>query len=71
MNTYLKDLVERVAGAFAVGSLSVLGADAFNILNVDWRATLGVGGGAALLSLLKGVAARFRGDPDNASLRRG
>lgn len=66
--TYVRDLAERVASSFAGGALSVLGLDAVNILNVDWKITLGAGAGAALVSLLKGVLAKFRGSPDSASL---
>ncbi len=68
MNAYLKDLTERVVSSFAGGVLSVLGADAVNLLNVDWKAALGIGGGAALVSLLKGLAARRTGPTDGAGL---
>lgn len=68
MSAYLRDLAERVLASFAGGVLSVTGLDAFNILHLDWKAAVGVGGGAALLSLLKGLAARRVGDPDSAGL---
>lgn len=68
MSTYLRDLAERVAWSFAGGALSVLGLDTVNVLNMDWRAAIGVGAGAAVISVLKGIAARFRGDPTSASL---
>lgn len=65
---YLKDLAERAVASFAGGALSVTGLDAVNVLNLDWKAALGVGGGAALVSLLKALAARRVGDPESASL---
>lgn len=68
MNTYIKDLVERVVASFAGGFLSVIGLDAVNVMNLDWKAALGVGAGAALVSLLKGFAAKAVGDPGSASL---
>lgn len=68
MNTYLKDLSERAVSSFAEGTLSVLGLGAVNLLDVDWRAALGVGGGAALITVLKGLAARRTGPTDGAGL---
>ena len=68
MSKYWKDLVERVIASFAEGVLSVIGLDAVNLLDVDWRAALGVGGGVALVTLLKGLAARGTGSPDSAGL---
>ncbi|WP_116051669.1 holin [Amycolatopsis palatopharyngis] len=65
---YFKDLAERAVASFAGGALSVTGLDAVNVLNLDWKAALGVGGGAALVSLLKALAARRVGDPESASL---
>lgn len=68
MKQYFRDLAERTLASFAGGFLSVLGLDAVNVLSLDWKATLGVGGGAALVSLLKGFAAKAVGDPQSASL---
>ncbi|WP_116042227.1 holin [Amycolatopsis palatopharyngis] len=68
MNTYFKDLTERVIASFAGGALTVTGLDAVNVLTLDWKAALGVGGGTALVSLLKALAARKVGDPNTASL---
>jgi hypothetical protein len=67
MTTYLKDLAERVVASFAGGFLTVIGLDAVNVLALDWKAAFGVGGGAALVSLLKALAARTVGDPESAS----
>lgn len=68
MKKYLIDLSERATSSFAGGFLSVIGLDAVNILSLDWKAGLGIGGGAALVSVLKSVVAKFRGNPDSASL---
>jgi hypothetical protein len=68
MSTYLKDLAERAVSSFAGGVLSVIGLDAVNVLSLDWKAAVGIGGGAALVSVLKAVAARRVGDPESASL---
>lgn len=68
MSTYLRDLLERVLASFAGGALSVFGLDAINVLTADWKTALGVGAGAAVVSLLKGFAAKGIGDRDSASL---
>lgn len=65
---YFRDLAERVLASFAGGALSVIGLDAVNVLSLDWKAALGVGAGVALVSLLKGFAAKTIGNPDSASL---
>lgn len=67
---FLRDLMERVLGAFATGTLSVfLGGNAvFNVFNADWRMALGVGLGSAVLALLLGVSAKFKGNSNTASL---
>jgi hypothetical protein len=65
---FFRDLAERTAASFAGGFLSVIGLDAANVLSLDWKAALGVGAGAALISLLKGVVARNFGNSDSASL---
>ncbi|MBB3665928.1 hypothetical protein FB384_004887 [Prauserella sediminis] len=68
MTNYFKDLGERVVSSFTQGALSVLGLDAMNVLTVDWTAALGVGGGAAVLALLKALAGRGVGQNDNAAV---
>jgi Putative lactococcus lactis phage r1t holin len=68
MKKYLTDLAERTIASFAGGFLSVIGLDAVNVLSLDWKAALGVGGGAALVSFLKGLAAKAVGNPESASL---
>jgi hypothetical protein len=68
MSPYLKDLTERVLTSFAGGTLAVLPVEAFNVVDVDWRAALGIGAGAAAVSLLKGLIARRTGPSDSAGL---
>lgn len=67
MSVYARDLLERVVATFAAGVLSVLGGDLVNVFDADWGTALGVGVGAAVLSLLKGVAAKGLGDRGSAS----
>lgn len=72
---YLKDLAARVGGAFIAALLSSLAVGAgdttaFSITAVDWPTALSVAGGAAVLSLLKGLAAKLRTpQASTASLR--
>lgn len=65
---YWQDLAERVLTSFA-GALVVLwGAGGLNLLAVNWKLDLSLAGGAALVSLVKGLAAKTIGDPASASL---
>jgi hypothetical protein len=68
MSKYVTDLVERVLASFAGGFLTITGLDGFDVLHLDWKAALGVGAGAALVSFLKGLAAKALGNKDSASL---
>lgn len=66
--TYLRDLAERVLTSFVFGAVSVLGADAADLTDISlWKAAV-VGGGAAVLSLVKGLLARKSGDPESAGI---
>lgn len=65
---FWQDLSERMISSFAGGVLSAFGLDLVNVLNVDWYSALGLGLGAAVISLLKGLAARKVGDSESASL---
>lgn len=67
MNAWLKDAVERAVKTFAQTAVTVLGADAVNVLSVDWETVLGLGGGAAVVSLLTSVASMPFGDKGTAS----
>lgn len=66
MSRYLADLLERTGAAFASGYISVTGASAVNLWDIDQRAALGVGLGAALVSVLQGLIAKNVGDKDSA-----
>lgn len=71
MPPYIQNLAALVFGTF-VGSLAALAlaAQPFNVLTFDWGVAMTVSGSAAVLALLKGLAARFVGDPGTTSLRR-
>jgi cyanate permease len=65
---YWRDLAERMVSSFAGAMVAAYGADGLNLLSLDWRAALGIGLGAAFVSLLKGLAARTLNSPETASL---
>jgi hypothetical protein len=66
--TWFTDASERALATFAQAFLSVVGGDVLNVWTLDWKAALGVGLGGAILSMLKSVVARFKGDENSASL---
>ncbi len=67
--SFLRDTAERAVRAFAWSVLSVFTvAQGFNAFRADWADALGVGVGAAVLSLLASLAASHVGDPRSASL---
>lgn len=53
---FLMAVLERAAKAFASTALAYLGADRLDVLHADWSTTLGLAGGAALVSVLLNVA---------------
>jgi len=57
--SFVKALAERVITAFCVSLISTLfvGAEVLDLRQIDWPTALSIAGGAALLSLLKGVIA--------------
>lgn len=68
MNTaYLKDLGEQVTVAFAGALVTALGGDAVDVWHINWKLALGVAGGVAVISLLKGIVAKGFGNKDSAS----
>lgn len=68
---YWKDLTERVVSSAAGGALTAWGGgEVANLWTADARLITGMAAGAALISLLKGLAAVKRGDPASASLLR-
>jgi hypothetical protein len=64
---FVKDLTERAVKTFAQTAVTALGSDAVNILSVDWETVLGLGGGAALLSVLTSLASYKAADTGTAS----
>ena len=60
---YLRDLAERCAWTAAQAFLSV-----FTVTDLSTAKAGAVAAAAAVLALLKGVAARRFGDPDTAAL---
>lgn len=68
MSNFVRDLAERALASAAGGVLSVTGLDAVNVLNLDWKAAFGIGLGAALVSVLKGLVASKVGDKGTAAL---
>jgi hypothetical protein len=68
MKKYLVDLAERAAASAAEAMLAAWGANAVDLFHVDWGIALGLGGGAAVASILKSIVAKFRGNPESASL---
>lgn len=67
--SFLKDLAERALSTAAQAALAVVALDTFNLVSpMDLRHLGLVAATAALLSVLKSLAARQVGDPDDASL---
>lgn len=66
--TWFTDASERALATFVQAFLAVVGGDVLDVWSFDWKAALGVGVGGAILSVLKSVVARFKGDENSASL---
>lgn len=64
---YLKDLVERVGSTFVAGFLAALIANWSGVIPSDWKAWLFTGALAGAASVVKGLAAKFVGDPNAAA----
>jgi hypothetical protein len=66
---FAKDAAERAVKAFASALLSVwvVGDKAFNLFNVNWADALGVGGGAAVASVLLSLVSYKAGVTGTAS----
>ncbi|WP_313546383.1 holin [Corynebacterium sp.] len=65
--TFLKDAAERAIGTFAQSLLATFGVGT-PIWGLDWETSLGISATAALISVLKSVAASTVGNPESASL---
>ncbi|MEU2510357.1 holin [Streptomyces sp. NPDC007863] len=66
MRCYLIDLGERTVGAFAAALVAQLPENGFDVRAWPWSDSLSLAGSIALVVLLAGVAARYRGDRDSA-----
>lgn len=66
MRKYLFDLSERVGGAFAFALLAQLPQQGFDVRSWAWADSLSLAASFAVLTLLAGVAARYKGDPATA-----
>lgn len=60
-------LTDRAVKSFAQALILLWGADGLNILQIDWPAALGLGGGAALLSVLTSIVSAPAGDKGSSS----
>lgn len=62
MNTaYLKAVAERAVKTFAQTELALLtaGSSVVNVIHIEWQDSLGISGGAALISVLTSIASGF------------
>lgn len=60
--------IDRATKSFAQSLAVLWGADGFNLLHVSWPSSLGVAGGAAVLSLLTSLASGTVGDKGTTSM---
>lgn len=65
---YLKDLAERVIVTFAGGAITAVSVPELLSFDMSIWQKAALAGGTAVVSLLKGMVARYRGDPSTASL---
>lgn len=71
MKAWLVDTGERVVGTAAATAVGLLVSDdgaPLDLVSIDWEHGAGVVGVVSLVTFLKCVAARFKGDPDSGSL---
>jgi hypothetical protein len=60
-------VAERAVKTAAQSAVLVIGADQFNVINVDWLEVAGFAGGGAVLSVLTSVASARLSDGDGPS----
>jgi hypothetical protein len=65
---WVRDTAERVTWTFVQGAIGAVPVQQIVSGDIDALTSAAVGGAAAVLSLLKAVAARKVGDPDTAAL---
>ncbi len=68
--TFWRDAAERAISTAAQTAIGVLAVDQLGLLDAPWLAVGSAAGLAAVVSLLKAVAASRVGDPTSASLVR-
>lgn len=68
VTVYARDLAERVFSTFVAGFVAALLANWTGAIPSDWKAWLATGALAGVVSALKGLLAKFTGDPATASL---
>lgn len=56
MSEHLRNLLDRATKTAAQAAVLAIGADAVNILTVDWSDVAGLAGGGFILSALTSVA---------------
>lgn len=68
--TFWTDTLERALKTFAQSALATLGAGSVNLLHTDWATVLGIGGGAAVVSVLMSLGSERFGNGGTASTTR-
>ncbi|MCQ9178746.1 hypothetical protein KMT30_06815 [Streptomyces sp. IBSBF 2953] len=73
VTTYARDLAERVVWTFLGGSTAVIVASSgpTEMFHATFWEAVGTGGVAAVVALVKGLVARWRGATNSASLAKG
>lgn len=70
--TYGRDLAERVIWTFLGGTAAVVTASGpADMFHASWWQAAGTGGIAAVVALVKGLVARYRGASNSASFAKG
>ncbi|MFJ9628105.1 hypothetical protein ACIRU8_10475 [Streptomyces sp. NPDC101175] len=70
--TYARDLGERIAWSFLGGTTAVItAAGPADMFHASFWQAVGTGGIAAVVSLVKGLAARWRSTSNSASFAKG
>jgi hypothetical protein len=70
--TYARDLAERIVWSFLGGTTAVvMAAGPADMFHASFWQAAGTGGLAAAVSLVKGLAARWRGATNSASTAKG
>lgn len=67
-STFWKDALERAVATAAQAALLLLGADGFDLFNVDAVDVFSVSAGGFVLAILKALVASKIHNPDSASL---